>query len=176
MDDLEALEELCSQMNTNISPLQTIVGALQDNDYISSIAPVVEGEDTVGYVINFTQSGSVTIYHGEDGINGQNGLDGHTPVIGVALDSDGLYYQGQTVMKTLTFEEGVLTVGQTAVKQEVIEFADPLVKQILTRSTDPLIDTDHDGEISHSEAERALTMPTFQGTMIKSFDELRYFL
>ena len=57
MDDLEArveaLEELCSQMNTNISSLQTIVGALQDNDYISSIAPVVEGEDTVGYVINF---------------------------------------------------------------------------------------------------------------------------
>lgn len=426
VDDLEArveaLEELCSQMNTNISSLQTIVGALQDNDYISSIAPIVEGEDTVGYVINFTQSGSVTIYHGEDGINGQNGQDGHTPVIGVALDSDGLYYwtvdgewlldeaggkvqalgrdgitpqlkietdgywyisydggttwtqlgkatgedgdsmfsgvtqdddnvyltladgtvitlpkvrkldlqfsetdgiacaagqtvrvaytltggnsqtriasigeggwtsnvektddatgfiavtapvpitpgkvlvmadnnQGQTVMKTLTFEEGVLTVvadtyfaegaagevsvhintnitdytvhipedaqswlsvvpltrsemrtdtlrlalaeypegtirrasveiccagqllqaftvEQTAVKQEVIEFADPLVKQILVESTDPLIDTDHDGEISYSEAERALTIPTFQGTMIKSFDELQHF-
>lgn len=426
MDDLEArveaLEELCSQMNTNISSLQTIVGALQDNDYISSIAPVVEGEDTVGYVINFTQSGSVTIYHGEDGINGQNGQDGHTPVIGVALDSDGLYYwtvdgewlldeaggkvqalgqdgitpqlkietdgywyisydggttwtqlgkatgedgdsmfsgvtqdndnvyltladgtvitlpkarkldlqfsetdgiacaagqtvrvaytltggnsqtriasigeggwtsnvektddatgfiavtapvpitpgkvlvmadnnQGQTVMKTLTFEEGVLTVvadtyfaegaasevsvhintnitdytvhipedaqswlsvvpltrsemrtdtlrlalaeypegtirrasveircarqllqaftvEQTAVKQEVIEFADPLVKQILVESTDPLIDTDHDGEISYPEAERALTIPSFRETMIKSFDELQYF-
>lgn len=426
MDDLEArveaLEELCSQMNTNISSLQTIVGALQGNDYISSIAPVVEGEDTVGYVINFTQSGSVTIYHGEDGINGQNGQDGHTPVIGVALDSDGLYYwtvdgewlldeaggkvqalgrdgitpqlkietdgywyisydggitwthlgkatgedgdsmfsgvnqdddnvyltladgtvitlpkvrkldlqfsetdgiacaagqtvrvaytltggnsqtriasigeggwtsnvektddatgfiavtapvpitpgkvlvmadnnQGQTVMKTLTFEEGVLTVvadtyfaegaasevsvhintnitdytvhipedaqswlsvvpltrsemrtdtlrlalaeypegtirrasveircsgqflqaftvEQTAVKQEVIEFADPLVKQILIESADPLIDTDHDGEISYPEAERALTIPTFRETMIKSFDELQYF-
>ena len=426
MDDLEArveaLEELCSQMNTNISSLQTIVGALQGNDYISSIAPVVEGEDTVGYVINFTQSGSVTIYHGEDGINGQNGQDGHTPVIGVALDSDGLYYwtvdgkwlldeaggkvqalgrdgitpqlkietdgywyisydggttwtqlgkatgedgdsmfsgvtqdddnvyltladgtvitlpkvrkldlqfsetdgiacaagqtvrvaytltggnsqtriasigeggwtsnvektddatgfiavtapvpitpgkvlvmadnnQGQTVMKTLTFEEGVLTVvadtyfaegaasevsvhintnitdytvhipedaqswlsvvpltrsemrtdtlrlalaeypegtirrasveircsgqflqaftvEQTAVKQEVIEFADPLVKQILVESTDPLIDTDHDGEISYPEAERALTIPSFQGTMIRSFDEFKYF-
>ena len=87
MDDLEArveaLEELCSQMNTNISSLQTIVGALQDNDYISSIAPVVEGEDTVGYVINFTQSGSVTIYHGEDG---------QTPLIGVRQDADGQYY------------------------------------------------------------------------------------
>lgn len=366
MDDLEArveaLEELCSQMNTNISSLQTIVGALQDNDYISSITPIVEGEDTVGYVINFTQSGAVTIYHG---------TDGQAPLISVRQDADGQYYwtvdgdsmfsevtqdndnvyltladgtvitlpkvrkldlqfsetdgiacaagqtvrvaytltggnsqtriasigeggwtsnvektddatgfipvtapvpitpgkvlvmadnnQGQTVMKTLTFEEGVLTVvadtyfaegaagevsvhintnitgytvhipdeaqswlsvvpltrsemrtdtlrlalteypegtirrasveircagqllqaftvEQTAVKQEVIEFADPLVKQILVESTDPLIDTDHDGEISYPEAERALTIPTFQGTMIKSFDELRYFI
>ena len=418
MDDLEArveaLEELCSQMNTNISSLQTIVGALQDNDYISSIAPVVEGEDTVGYVINFTQSGSVTIYHGEDGqtpligvrqdadgqyywtvdgewlLNdagnkvqalGQDGItpqlkietdgywyisydggitwtqlgkatgeDGDSMFSGVTQDDDNVYLtladgtvitlpkarkldlqfsetdgiacaagqtvrvaytltggnsqtriasigeggwtsnvektddatgfiavtapvpitpgkvlvmadnnQGQTVMKTLTFEEGVLTVvadtyfaegaagevsvhintnitdytvhvpdeaqswlsvvpltrsemrtdtlrlalteypegtirrasveircagqllqaftvEQTAVKQEVIEFADPLVKQILVESTDPLIDTDHDGEISYPEAERALTIPTFQGTMIKSFDELRYFI
>ncbi len=417
MDDLEArveaLEELCSQMNTNISSLQTIVGALQDNDYISSIAPVVEGEDTVGYVINFTQSGSVTIYHGEDGqtpligvrqdadgqyywtvdgewlLNdagnkvqalGQDGItpqlkietdgywyisydggitwtqlgkatgeDGDSMFSGVTQDDDNVYLtladgtvitlpkarkldlqfsetdgiacaagqtvrvaytltggnsqtriasigeggwtsnvektddatgfiavtapvpitpgkvlvmadnnQGQTVMKTLTFEEGVLTVvadtyfaegaagevsvhintnitgytvhvpdeaqswlsvvpltrsemrtdtlrlalteypegtirrasveircagqllqaftvEQTAVKQEVIEFADPLVKQILVESTDPLIDTDHDGEISYPEAERALTIPTFQGTMIKSFDELQYF-
>lgn len=418
MDDLEArveaLEELCSQMNTNISSLQTIVGALQDNDYISSIAPVVEGEDTVGYVINFTQSGSVTIYHGEDGqtpligvrqdadgqyywtvdgewlLNdagnkvqalGQDGItpqlkietdgywyisydggitwtqlgkatgeDGDSMFSGVTQDDDNVYLtladgtvitlpkvrkldlqfsetdgiacaagqtvrvaytltggnsqtriasigeggwtsnvektddatgfiavtapvpitpgkvlvmtdnnQGQTVMKTLTFEEGVLTVvadtyfaegaagevsvhintnitdytvhipdeaqswlsvvpltrsemrtdtlrlvlaeypegtirrasveircagqllqaftvEQSAVKQEVIEFADPLVKQILVESTDPLIDTDHDGEISYPEAERALTIPTFQGTMIKSFDELRYFI
>lgn len=417
MDDLEArveaLEELCSQMNTNISSLQTIVGALQDNDYISSIAPVVEGEDTVGYVINFTQSGSVTIYHGEDGqtpligvrqdadgqyywtvdgewlLNdagnkvqalGQDGItpqlkietdgywyisydggitwtqlgkatgeDGDSMFSGVTQDDDNVYLtladgtvitlpkarkldlqfsetdgiacaagqtvrvaytltggnsqtriasigeggwtsnvektddatgfiavtapvpitpgkvlvmadnnQGQTVMKTLTFEEGVLTVvadtyfaegaagevsvhintnitdytvhvpdeaqswlsvvpltrsemrtdtlrlalteypegtirrasveircagqllqaftvEQTAVKQEVIEFADPLVKQILVESTDPLIDTDHDGEISYPEAERALTIPTFQETMIKSFDELQYF-
>lgn len=417
MDDLEArveaLEELCSQMNTNISSLQTIVGALQDNDYISSIAPVVEGEDTVGYVINFTQSGSVTIYHGEDGqtpligvrqdadgqyywtvdgewlLNdagnkvqalGQDGItpqlkietdgywyisydggitwtqlgkatgeDGDSMFSGVTQDDDNVYLtladgtvitlpkarkldlqfsetdgiacaagqtvrvaytltggnsqtriasigeggwtsnvektddatgfiavtapvpitpgkvlvmadnnQGQTVMKTLTFEEGVLTVvadtyfaegaagevsvhintnitdytvhvpdeaqswlsvvpltrsemrtdtlrlalteypegtirrasveircagqllqaftvEQTAVKQEVIEFADPLVKQILVESTDPLIDTDHDGEISYPEAERALTIPSFRETMIKSFDELQYF-
>lgn len=423
VDDLEArveaLEELCSQMNTNIGALQTIVDALQSNDYISSIAPIEEGEDIIGYVINFTKSGPVTLYHGQDGgtpligvrqdtdgqyywtvdgewllddagnkipasaRNGSDGQDGITPQLkieadgywyvsyddgvtwtqlgkatgadgdsmfsGVTQDGDNVYLtladgtivtlpkmkkldlqfsetdgiacaagqtvrvaytlaggnsetriasigeggwtsdvektddatgfiavtapspvtpgkvivmadnnQGQTVMKTLTFEEGVLTVvadtyyaegaagevavhintnitdytvhipeearswlsevpltrsemrtdtlrfavaeypegtirrasvelrcagqllqaftiEQTAVKQEVIEFADPLVKQILVESVDPLIDTDHDGEISYPEAERALTIPSFQGTMIKSFDELRYF-
>lgn len=423
VDDLEArveaLEELCSQMNTNIGALQTIIDALQSNDYISSIAPIEEGEDIIGYVINFTKSGPVTLYHGQDGgtpligvrqdtdgqyywtvdgewllddagnkipasaQNGSDGQDGITPQLkieadgywyisyddgvtwtqlgkatgadgdsmfsGVTQDEDNVYLtladgtvvtlpkmkkldlqfsetdgiacaagqtvrvaytltggnsetriasigeggwtsdvektddatgfiavtapspvtpgkvivmadnnQGQTVMKTLTFEEGVLTVvadtyyaegaagevavhintnitdytvhipeearswlsevpltrsemrtdtlrfavaeypegtirralvelrcagqllqaftiEQTAVKQEVIEFADPLVKQILVESVDPLIDTDHDGEISYPEAERALTIPSFQGTMIKSFDELRYF-
>lgn len=423
VDDLEArveaLEELCSQMNTNIGALQTIIDALQSNDYISSIAPIEEGEDIIGYVINFTKSGPVTLYHGQDGgtpligvrqdtdgqyywtvdgewlldeagnkipasaRNGSDGQDGITPQLkieadgywyisyddgvtwtqlgkatgadgdsmfsGVTQDEDNVYLtladgtvvtlpkarkldlqfsetagiacaagqtvrvaytlaggnsetriasigeggwtsdvektdeatgfiavkapspitpgkvivmadnnQGQTVMKTLTFEEGVLTVvadtyyaegaagevavhintnitdytvhipeearswlsevpltrsemrtdtlrfavaeypegtirralvelrcagqllqaftiEQTAIKQEVIEFADPLVKQILVESVDPLIDTDHDGEISYPEAERALTIPSFQGTMIKSFDELRYF-
>lgn len=423
VDDLEArveaLEELCSQMNTNIGALQTIIDALQSNDYISSIAPIEEGEDIIGYVINFTKSGPVTLYHGQDGgtpligvrqdpdgqyywtvdgewlldeagnkipasaRNGSDGQGGITPQLkieadgywyisyddgvtwtqlgkatgadgdsmfsGVTQDGDNVYLtladgtivtlpkmkkldlqfsetdgiactpgqtvrvaytlaggnsetriasigeggwtsdvektdeatgfiavkapspitpgkvivmadnnQGQTVMKTLTFEEGVLTVvadtyyaegaagevavhintnitdytvyipeearswlsevpltrseirtdtlrfavaeypegtirrasvelrcagqllqaftiEQTAVKQEVIEFADPLVKQILVESVDPLIDTDHDGEISYPEAERALTIPSFQGTMIKSFDELRHF-
>lgn len=87
VDDLEArveaLEELCSQMNTNIGALQTIVDALQSNDYISSIAPIEEGEDIIGYVINFTKSGPVTLYHGQDG---------GTPLIGVRQDTDGQYY------------------------------------------------------------------------------------
>ena len=87
VDDLEArveaLEELCSQMNTNIGALQTIIDALQSNDYISSIAPIEEGEDIIGYVINFTKSGPVTLYHGQDG---------GTPLIGVRQDTDGQYY------------------------------------------------------------------------------------
>ena len=66
-DRIEALEELCAQINTNIASLQTLVNAVQNNDYITSIAPIVEGEDTVGYIINFTKSGPVMIYHGRDG-------------------------------------------------------------------------------------------------------------
>lgn len=39
---VEKLEELCKQMNTNISSLQSIVTALQSNDYITSVSPAVE--------------------------------------------------------------------------------------------------------------------------------------
>lgn len=92
------LESLCSQMNTNISALQTIVTALQDNDYVTSIVPVTQEGETIGYTINFSKSGAVTIYHGtdgkdgKDGENGTNGKDGHTPVIGIRQDADGHFY------------------------------------------------------------------------------------
>lgn len=83
------LEELCEQMNSNISALQLIVEALQDNDYVTGVVPVTENGETIGYTINFSKSGPVTIYHGKDG---EKGDDGKTPVIGVKKDTDGLYY------------------------------------------------------------------------------------
>lgn len=89
------LEQLCAQMNTNISSLQTIVAALQNNDYVTNIAPITEDGKIIGYTITFSKSGSVTIYHGKDGqngTNGTNGKDGSTPVIGVKKDSNGIYY------------------------------------------------------------------------------------
>ena len=55
------METLCKQMNTNISSLQTIVTALQDKDYVTSVAPINEGDKVVGYTITFSKSGAVTI-------------------------------------------------------------------------------------------------------------------
>ena len=83
---VEALEELCRQMNTNISSLQTIVTALQSNDYITNVSPVTSGGKTVGYTITFAKNGAITIYHGEDG------KDAVTPKLGVRQDTDGIYY------------------------------------------------------------------------------------
>ncbi len=93
VDNLEnrvtALEELCKQMNTNITSLQTIVNALQNNDYVTSVTPIMQDGVEIGYTITFAKSDSITIYHGK---NGSNGEDGYTPVIGVEKDTDGIYY------------------------------------------------------------------------------------
>ena len=91
----EQLQILCNQMNTNISSLQTIVTALQNQDYVKSTAPLMENGKVVGYTITFSKSGSITIYHGQngkDGADGVDGKDGHTPIIGVKQYSDGIYY------------------------------------------------------------------------------------
>ncbi len=97
-DRVDKLEDLCKEMNTNIASLQTIVSALQKNDYIKSITPIVRNGETIGYTIIFANSEPVTIYHGEngkdgvDGVNGQDGKDGSTPQVGVKQYIDGIYY------------------------------------------------------------------------------------
>ena len=86
------LEELCKQMNTNISSLQEIVTALQKNESIKSVATLPDGS---GYLITFSSGKTITIYHGnngEDGKDGYNGTDGVTPTISVRKDTDGIYY------------------------------------------------------------------------------------
>ena len=77
---LKELERLTAQQNTNISSLQTIVTALQDKDYVTSVAPINEGDEVVGYTITFSKSGAVTIH---------NGKDGYVPALGVKQESEG---------------------------------------------------------------------------------------
>ena len=109
-DRIVKLETLCNQMNTNIASLQTIIIALQSNDYVVNIAPIMEGSKEIGYTITFAKNGSITIYHGKDGENGkdgqngtngtdgkdgqdgEDGKDGYTPKIGVKQHTDGEYY------------------------------------------------------------------------------------
>ena len=83
LSDLEnrvtKLEELCKQMNTNISSLQKIVEALQDNLSISKVEQISDG-----YIIHFSDGSTATIK------NGKNSED--APIIGVKKDTDGIYY------------------------------------------------------------------------------------
>ncbi len=89
------LEELCSELNTNITSLQVIVEAQQSGDYITNITPITKDGQQIGYTITFAKHPAITIYNGEngkDGVNGTNGQNGQTPVLGAAKDADGIYY------------------------------------------------------------------------------------
>ena len=86
---ISILEEMCRKMNTNIGALQTIVEALQKNEYVMSVTPITEGGVEVGYTISFSSGKNITIYHGKDGSDGK---DSYIPAIGVKQDADGIYY------------------------------------------------------------------------------------
>ena len=90
VDNLEnrvaQLEELCRQMNTNVTSLQALVQALENMDYVTGVTPVIKDGVQVGYAITFSKSGPITIYHGTDG------ADGYMPTIGVKKDTDGNHY------------------------------------------------------------------------------------
>ena len=96
LDELNArLDAFCNETNSNIAALQTMIAALQAKDYVTGVVPVVENGKEIGYQITFDKSGTITVYHGEngaDGADGKDGKDGYTPQIGVKMDTDGIYY------------------------------------------------------------------------------------
>lgn len=82
--EIDELRSMLVQTNSNIDALQAIVSALQSNDYVTGITPIVENQIQIGYTITFSQSGPVVIYHGKDG---------YAPEIGIEADPhDGTYY------------------------------------------------------------------------------------
>ena len=101
---ITALEELCKQMNTNITYLQTLVNAHEKRDYITNVSVIRKDGEEIGYTISFANSNTITIYHGQDGTDGadgqdgangkdgQDGKDGYTPKIGIKKDTDDVYY------------------------------------------------------------------------------------
>jgi len=80
---VKSLETLCAQMNSNISALQATLTALQNNDYITGLSEVKEGNTVIGYTLTFAKNGAVTIYHGKEG---------KTPLIGLTVANDDKYY------------------------------------------------------------------------------------
>lgn len=78
------LEKKVSQINSELEAMQLIVKAMEEGDYIINVT-----ENSQGYIITFKKSGAVFIKHGENGLDGK---DAQAPNIGIAQDTDGLWY------------------------------------------------------------------------------------
>lgn len=76
---VENLEKASAQLNTDIRSLQSILQAIQNNIYITSITPIPNG-----YTIKFSDGKEATITNGIDGAS--------APEISVRKADDGLYY------------------------------------------------------------------------------------
>lgn len=87
VDELEnrvdEVEKLVNDLTSNLGTLVTAIDALENQDRIVSVSKLA---GNTGWEIVFANSGTVTVY------NGANGKDGDSPVIGVMKDTDGLYY------------------------------------------------------------------------------------
>ena len=138
IDDLDGrvttLETLCTELNTNLTSLSTLVQAMQKGDYVVSVSPLKEDGVEVGYRIIFKESGVVDLYHGEDGADGKDGadgedgkdgengkdgadgIDGNSPELGTKQDTDGAYYwtiDGEWVLDAQGNKSPLVTVGAT---------------------------------------------------------------
>lgn len=225
-DRVERLEEFCRKMNGDIEALRSLVDVLSEADRITSVLPIREGTETIGYTITFDKSDPVTIY---------NGRDAEAPVVGVRPDDDGVYcwtlngewllddegrripargqagaapqlkiddgrwyvsYDGTVwtevdvygrqdggIFSSVTTDDAyvyftlsdgtvlVVPLAETAVV-DVIPFEDDLVRSICLSRWD----TDHDGELSVSEACAVTSLrKAFTAQPIRTFREFAYF-
>ena len=81
-DRVAKLEEWQKTVNSDITSIKGLVEALQQKNFITDVTPVTEGGEEVGYTITFQTGKSITI---------KNGVNGKTPIIGVAKEGD-IYY------------------------------------------------------------------------------------
>ena len=87
--EMDVLRELIDRANSNVDAMQVVVSALQANDYVTGVTPIMENGVVTGYSIAFSKSGTANIYHGQDG---KDGKEGYTPQISIKKDTDGIYY------------------------------------------------------------------------------------
>jgi hypothetical protein len=86
-DRIAALEAWQKQVNADISSLKTLVAASQNGDYIVSVEPFTNGNG--GYIVTLSSGQKLTI---NNGAKGDKGDTGYSPVIGVKMDTNGVYY------------------------------------------------------------------------------------
>ena len=81
---VDALDVQLQKINANLNAMQTIVNALDNNEYITAVEDVKDEQgNVIGYTITFAQAGRKTIY---------NGKDAQSPSIEVAVNPElGVY-------------------------------------------------------------------------------------
>lgn len=75
---VQALENRCREMNSQISLLSDLLDAVQKQKTITNVS-----QTSTGYVITFSDKQSIAL---------NNGKDGSTPAVSVRQDSDGTWY------------------------------------------------------------------------------------
>lgn len=131
-DRLNEIKYDLEQINSSISALQSLITAVQNQDYITEIKDVYQDNFRVGYTIYFLHSDPVTIFNGKDGKDGKGGTDGKdgksgkdgkdgsVPAIGITKGSDGFWYwtmNGQLLLDDYNFPFPVY--GQDAVAPQL---------------------------------------------------------
>ena len=86
-DRVAKLEEWQKTVNSDITSIKGLVEALQQKNFITDVTPVTEGGEEIGYTITFQTGKSITI---------KNGVNGKTPIIGVAKEGDTYYWTIKT--------------------------------------------------------------------------------
>ena len=83
------MEKVADEVNSEIEALTIIVRSIEQQDYIEDVESLYENGEISGYRIRFFKGGEIVIMNGK---NGTDAKDGHSPLLGAKLDTDGRWY------------------------------------------------------------------------------------
>ena len=88
----QELEDKINHLMTNVQSLQSIIKAMQENDYITKVEPIIDLQtnEAIGYTFHFYKGGKLDIYHGKDGKAPEIGIKNH-PKLGLCWTFNGEY-------------------------------------------------------------------------------------
>ena len=63
----QELADAVAHLNTNVQSLQTIINAIQNNDFVTGTTEIVDPQtnEVIGFKLHFSKSGDIEIYHGK---------------------------------------------------------------------------------------------------------------
>ena len=56
------LQNIVNKLNSNLTALGRVVDAINENDYLMNVTPMIEDNVQIGWYFTFSQSGTITIY------------------------------------------------------------------------------------------------------------------
>ena len=130
---IEYLDKLCSDLNNDIVALQTVITALQNNDYVTSVSPIIQGGETIGYTISFSKSGIVNIYNGEDGADGKDGA-----IAAAQKAGDDAMAEAMKKVASIAAADASVTIAGTDTAPTVAVKLDPAANNALKLEEDGL--------------------------------------
>ena len=88
----QELADAVAHLNTNVQSMQTIIAAIQNNDFVTGTTEIVDPQtnEVIGYTLHFSKSGDIEIYHGKTPNAPEIGIKKH-PQYGLCWTYNGEY-------------------------------------------------------------------------------------
>lgn len=163
---VDAIDVQMQKINANVNVMQTIVNALDNNEYITAVEDVKDDQgNVIGYTITFAHSGRKTIYNGKDAQSPSLEVAMH-PELAVycwQLDGEWLLADGQAVPVTgatpqLKVENGIWKISYDGKTWENVSVTGDQVS-VVCQFESVLVDEESNSVTFTTASGEAFTLP-----------------
>lgn len=165
---IEELEKQYGEAKADIEILKQLVEVLQNRDYITSITPIMDGEEVVGYIITFAKSDSIII------TNDDENEDSNSIIVGIEENENEVVFT-LSDGSTIAIPKGSGNSGTTPQPSQT-DICEKLEDVEFMKYCYEMFDTNVDKVLSESEAKAIRAVNIDSKKNIYSVKGIEYFV